>query len=81
MLVLMAQGLDDGEIDSRLVLMAGTTSHRADEVLRRPGISRELLQESAEAFQAGLLGRFSRSFVPIAMRDRRSERTNFVGAS
>ena len=66
MLVLMAQGLDDGEIDSRLVLMAGTTANMAEEVLRRPGISRELLQESAEAFQAGLLGRFSRSFVPIA---------------
>ena len=81
MLVLMAQGLDDGEIDSRLVLMAGTTAHMADEVVRRPGISRELLQESAEAFQADLLGRFSRSFVPIAMRDRRSERTIIVGAS
>ncbi len=81
MLVLMAQGLDDDEIDSRLVLMAGTTAQMADEVVRRPGISRGLLQESAEAFQAGLIGRFTRSFVPIAMRDRRSERTKFAGAS
>jgi len=81
MLVLMAQGLDDDEIDSRLVLMAGTTAHMADEVVRRPGISRGLLQESAEAFQAGLIGRFTRSFVPIAMRDRRSERTKLGDVS
>ena len=81
MLVLMAQGLDDDEIDSRLVLMAGTTAQMADEVVRRPGISRGLLQESAEAFQAGLIGRFTRSFVPISMRDRRSERTEFAGVS
>ena len=81
MLVLMAQGLDDDEIDSRLVLMAGTTAHVADEVVRRPAISRGLLRESAEAFQAGLIGRFTRSFVPIAMRDRRSERTKFAGVS
>ncbi len=74
MLVLLAQGLDDDEIDSRLVLMGGTTAQMADEVVRRPGISRGLLQESAEAFQTGLIGRFTRSFVPIAMRDRRSER-------
>ena len=79
MLVLMAQGIaDDDEIDSRLVLQAGTTAAIADEVVRRPGISRELLQESADAFQAGLMGRFSRSFVPIAMRDRRNERTKIA---
>ena len=77
----MAQGLDDDEIDSRLVLMAGTTAQMADEVVRRPGISRALLQESAEVFQAGLIGRFTRSFVPISMRDRRSERTKFAGVS
>ncbi len=31
MLVLMAQGLDDDEIISRLALMAGTTTHLADD--------------------------------------------------
>lgn len=81
MLVLMAQGLDDDEIDSRLVLMAGTTTQMAGEVVFKPRISRKLLQESVEAFQAGLVGRFARSIVPIAMRDRRSERTKFTVAS
>jgi len=80
MIVLIANGLDDDEIDSRLVLMAGTTAHMADEVVRKPGISRELLQDSAEAFRAGLVGRLSRSIVPIAMRDRRSERDKSAGA-
>ena len=52
MLVLMAKGLDDDEIDSRLSLLAGTTVTKGYEVLRNPGISRRLLQKSAEVFQA-----------------------------
>ena len=80
MIDLIANGLDDDEIDSRLVLMAGTTTHMADEVVRKPGISRKLLQDSAEEFRAGLVGRLSRSIVPIVMRDRRSERTKSAGA-
>lgn len=80
-LVLIANGLEDDEIDTRLVLNAGTTAKIADEVVSSPGISRELFQMSVEDFQAGLVGRFSRSIVPIAMRDRRSERANVVNAS
>ena len=75
LLVLMAQGLDDDEIDSRLALGPGTASNIAGDTLHEPRISRGLLRESAESFQAGLIGRFTRRFVPIAMRDRRSERT------
>lgn len=81
MLVLIANGLEDDEIDSRLVLSAGTTAQVADELVRSPGISRELLQVSVDHFQAGLVGRFARSIVPIAMRDRRSERSKLVKAS
>ncbi len=81
MLVLMANGIDDDEIDGRLVLMSGTTAQTADEVVRSPGISRELLQNSAEAFQDNLVGRFARSIVPIAMRDRRSERAKAESAA
>jgi len=81
MLVLIANGLEDDEIDSRLVLSAGTTAQVADELVRSPGISRELLQVSVDHFQAGLVGRFARSIVPIAMRDRRNERSKLVKAS
>ena len=73
-LVLLANGLEDDEIDSQLVLMAGTTAQTADEVVRKPGISRDLLKVSVKDFHADLVGRFARSIVPIAMRDRRSER-------
>ncbi|MEE3249687.1 MAG: hypothetical protein VX264_08075 [Chloroflexota bacterium] len=75
MLVLMAQGLDNDDIDNRLVLDPGTAAEISGDTLRKPGINRKLLQESAEAFQAGLIGRFTRSFVPISMRDRRGDRT------
>lgn len=81
MLVLIANGLEDDEIDSQLVLDPGTTAQVADEVVRSPGISRELLQVSVEDFQAGLVGRFARSIIPIAMRDRRSERAKLAKAS
>ena len=74
LLVLMAQGLDDNEIDSRLVLRPSTTMQISDEVVRNPGINRELLRISAAAFQENLIGRFMRSIVPTTMRDRRSER-------
>jgi hypothetical protein len=79
-LVLLANGLADDEIDGRLVLMNGATAQMADEVVRNPGISRELLQVSAEAFQTGVIGRLARSIIPIAMRDRRNERTSFLAA-
>ena len=69
LLVLMVQGLDDNDIDSRLVLRPGTTAQKADEVVRRPGINRVLLQISAETFQENLIGSSMRSIVPTAMRD------------
>ena len=81
MLVLLANGLDDDEIDARLSLQAGTTSTTADKRLRQPGISRELLKTAAEDFKVGDVGRFSRSFVPMTMRDRRSERGSFADAT
>ena len=81
MLVLMAQGLSDDDIDNRLVLDPGTAANMAGDMLCKPRINRELLQESAEAFQAGLIGRFTRSFVPIAMRDRRGDRTKTAAKS
>ena len=76
MLVLIAKGLDDTQIDARLSLLAGTTSSLAEKLLRNPGISRELLQKSAEVFQAGQPNRLSWTIVPIAMRDRYIERSN-----
>ena len=76
MLVLMAKGLDDNTIDGRLSLLQGTTVSRADDLLSRPGVSRELLQRSAEVFQADQPNRLSWTIVPIAMRDRRGERSN-----
>ena len=76
MLVLMAKGLDDNTIDGRLSLLQGTTVSRAADLLSRPGVSRELLQRSAEVFQAEQPNRLSWTIVPIAMRDRRGERSN-----
>ncbi|MDE0721477.1 MAG: hypothetical protein OSB75_13135 [Dehalococcoidia bacterium] len=55
-LVLMVQGPDDNEIDSRLVLRPGTTAQKASERLHRPGINRVLLQISAETFQETFIG-------------------------
>ena len=81
LLVLMVQGLDDNEIDSRLVLKPGTTVQKADEVVRRSGINRVPLQISAETFQENLIGSSMQSIVPTAMRDRRSERINSESAS
>ena len=76
MLVLMAKGLDDNTIDGRLSLLQGTTVSMADSLLRRPGVSRELLQRSAEVFQADQPNRLSWTIIPVAMRDRRGERSN-----
>ena len=78
LLVLMAQGLDDNEIDNRLVLNLGSAANLTRETLNEPAITRELLQESAKAYQAGLIGRFTRSFVPTSMRDQRNERTKIT---
>lgn len=73
MLVLMAKGLDDELIDVRLSLLAGTTAEAADGILRHPGVGRDLLQKSAEVFQAAQPNRLSWTIVPISMRDRRGE--------
>ena len=73
MLVLMAQGLDDEDIDSRLTLRTGTTVSRADDILRQPGISRDLLRKSAEVFQADQPNRLSWTIIPVSMRDRYDE--------
>ena len=77
-LVLIANGLDDNEIDGRLALLPGTTSATTEERLREPHISREVLKAAAEDFKVGDVGRFSRSFVPMSMRDRRSARATSV---
>ena len=80
LLVLMAHALDDDEIDHRLVLNLGSAADLTRNTLNEPAITRELLQESAKAYQAGLIGRFTRSFIPISMRDRRHERLKITAA-
>ena len=79
MLVLMAKGIDDELIDSRLSLLSGTTVTMSDGLLLSPGVSRDLLRKSAEVFQADQPNRLSWTIVPIAMRDRRVERTDAGG--
>ena len=74
MLVLMAKGLDDDVIDDRLSLMPGTTVSKAGDLLKHPGVTRELLQRSAEVFQSSQPNRLSWTIVPVSMRDRRQER-------
>ena len=76
MLVLMAEGLDDNTIDDRLSLLPQTTVSMSEDLLRQPGVSRELLQQSAEVFQADQPNRLSWTIIPVAMRDRRGERSN-----
>jgi len=73
-LVLMAKGLDNTQIDDRLSLLDGTTSSIAEKLLQHPGVSRELLRKSAEVFQADQPNRLSWTIIPIAMRDRHIER-------
>ena len=80
LLVLMAHALDDDDIDHRLVLSLGSAADLTRNTLNEPAITRELLQESAKAYQAGLIGRFTRSFIPISMRDRRHERPKITAA-
>jgi hypothetical protein len=75
-LVLMAKGLDDTQIDARLSLLDGTTSSIAEKLLQRPGVSRELLHKTAEVFQADQPNRLSWTIIPIAMRDRHIERSD-----
>ena len=81
MLVLMAHVLDDDDIDSRLALLPGTAAAIGEGVVHKPGIIRELLRETALAYQEGLIGRLTRSFVPIAMRDRHDERKKTTAGS
>ena len=73
-LVLMPKGLDDDIIDRQLNLKTGTTAVLGEEILREPGISRDLLQKTAEVFRYDQSNRLSWAIVPIAMRDRRQER-------
>ncbi len=75
-LVLMAKGLDDTQIDARLSLLDGTTSSIAEKLLQHPGVSRELLHKTAEVFQADQPNRLSWTIIPIAMRDRHIERSD-----
>jgi hypothetical protein len=75
-LVLMAQGFDDGMIDRRLSLGTGTAASMSEGILREPGISRDLLRETAEVFRADQPNRLSWTIVPVSMRDRRSERVS-----
>jgi hypothetical protein len=75
-LVLMAKGLDDTQIDDRLSLLDGTTSSIAEKLLQHPGVSRELLHKTAEVFQADQPNRLSWTIIPIAMRDRHIERSD-----
>ena len=81
MLVLIANGLDDDEIDSRLVLISGSTANMAEEVVRSRGDNRELLKISASGSSGFPTGRFSRTIVPTTMQDRRGERTELASAS
>ena len=69
-LVLMARGFSDEDIDRRLTLRAGTTAAAADEILHQPDVSRELLQSSAKVFEHDQPNRLSWTIVPVAMRDR-----------
>ena len=52
----------------------------ADDILREPGISRDLLRETAEVFRAGQPYRLSWTIIPVSMRDRRDERIAGVEA-
>ena len=72
-LVLMAQGFDNDMIDRRLTLLIGTTGSLAEGILREPGISRDLLRETAAVFRADQPNRLSWTIVPVSMRDRRGE--------
>ena len=75
MLVLIANGLDDEEVDSRLVLSSGATAGMALDTVRDRGPNRELLKISASGSTGFPTGRFSRTIVPTTMQDRRGERT------
>ncbi len=79
-LVLMAQGFDNDMIDRRLTLLIGTTASLADGILREPGISRDLLRETAAVFRADQPNRLSWTIVPVSMRERRGERIASVEA-
>ena len=81
MLVLIANGLDDDEVDSRLVLSRGTTAEMAEETVRGRGDNRELLKISASGSTGFPTGRFSRTIVPTTMQDRRGERTKSANAA
>ena len=78
-LVLMAKGLEDDVIENRLSLSVGTMATIGNDVLRNPGISRELLQKSTEVFLADQPNRLSNTMVPLVMRGRRSERASAPG--
>ena len=81
MLVLIANGLDDDEVDSQLVLSRGTTAEMAEETVRGRGDNRELLKISSSGSTGFSTGRFSRTIVPTTMQDRRGERTKSANAA
>ncbi len=72
-LVLMARGLRDDDIDWQLTLRAGTTATAAPGLLRQPDISRALLRSAAKVFNQAQPNRLSWTVVPVAMRDRRRD--------
>ena len=80
MLVLIANGLDDEEVDSRLVLNSGTTAGMALDTVRDRRHNRELLKISGSDSTGFPTGRFSRTIVPRTMQDRRGERTKSTSA-
>ena len=62
----VARGVDPYLRESRNIL---------DAIRKRtPGISRDLLQKTAEVFRYDQPNRLSWTIVPVAMRDRRQER-------
>ena len=80
MLVLIANGLDDEEVDNRLVLNSGTTAGMALDTVRDRRHNRELLKISGSDSTGFPTGRFSRTIVPTTMQDRRGERTKSTSA-
>lgn len=80
MLVLIANGLDDEEVDNRLVLNSGTTAGMALDTVRDRRHNRELLKISGSDSTGFPTGRFSRTIVPTTMQDRRGERTKSASA-
>ncbi len=74
-LTLQGQGLSDADIDFKLTLSHGTTAAVAPGLLSQLSISQELRHSAAEVFNQEQPNRLSWTIVPVAIRDRRAERT------